>query len=139
MLNVSKATIDRRIRRERRQTANAGVISFAEKLVRLAADAPDGYCRDEIFRLANTLRNKHALHGNSKKVMILDLLKSNGDLALDADEIAEEINLGKKEVARLLDELTDSGKVLRVTHLRSGVRGRTKSFLFKLNLLTPKK
>lgn len=131
---VSAATIKRRIRQLDKSGTDKTIIAFAAKIANLAKDAPNQYCRKEVWRAVNLLRTKHAIIPAKKKKIIAGYLSDFSGLCEPGD-VAVAVGFDASETARLLEEMAEDGIIERITHLRRGQpgqRGRTKMFLYKI-------
>lgn len=113
---VSKNTVKRALGAPK---TDPKVLTFAAKLEKLVAEAPDGYCRKELNRTIWFLRTHRAASKDSKYQKIIDSINSG---AREVEEIAEDCRFSKLEAAQLLGELVEQGKV--ETRDRGGILNR---------------
>jgi hypothetical protein len=126
--DVSKGTIKRRIFEAKgKQKADPKVLSFAAKLAKLVAEAPDGFCRKETNRLVQFLRTQQAASKDSKYQKIIDSINS---WAREVEEIAEDCLFSKAETLQLLGEMIELGKIETRENVGSQTRGRKKIHYF---------
>ena len=105
--SVSLATIKRLLKD---YVQDPAVLSFARRLEKLVAEAPDEYCRKEVNRAVNFLRTQQAASRNSKFHKITEAIASG---AREIESIAEECGFSKRETLLLVGELINNDKVER--------------------------
>lgn len=125
-LGVSKATIKRRWRKIA-DAKNPAVLAFARQLEAIRETAPTDFCREELSRLINDLRLRHAVSRDVKKQRILEALHTG---ARELEEIADECRLLRSEADDLLSELIAEGQVYKRARGGALNRGRRQKFHF---------
>jgi len=113
---VSPATIKRRLKKKEKRDEK--VMSFATLLEKFAREAPDGYCRKEIFRAVNLIRTRHSLTKDQKKRRICESIESGARTIHDiADDFGFQTQKEKamfgEELIPLLDELVAEQRILK--------------------------
>lgn len=121
---ASRRTIQRRISEAKgKKKADPKVLTFAAKLAKLIAEAPDDYCRKELDRTINFLRTHQAANKESKYQKIIASINS---WAREIEEIAEDCSFSKAETLQLLGEMIEQGKIEARANVGVQTRGRKK-------------
>lgn len=114
---VSKATVKRRLRKA--EPRDPEVVAFANRLAQIAAEAPPGYCRDELNRLINNLRTLRRARAGDRADMVLESIATG---AREIEEIAEDCNLTQRETFEILEKLLTENRVCKQP--RGGIQNR---------------
>jgi DNA-binding CsgD family transcriptional regulator len=95
-------------------------MNFAEKLTKLAQEAPSDYCRTEVFRTVKFIRTHIAISIERKQEIILQTLETEGDA--DIQTLVETTKYSREEIETILVKAIEEKKV--VDRAKSGVGNR---------------
>lgn len=125
-LNVSLATVKRYLKKSQ---TDPEVKEFAAKVFKLAEEAPDGYCRKEIYRAVHKIRRYRALNEDKKGRLVSESLRSGATTVL---EIMEDTRLPRADIETILKTMLDEKKARAVKPCGRDAAGRKTKFSYHL-------
>jgi hypothetical protein len=135
---VNKVTIKRRLEelKPEERKSDPQVMSFAVRLQKLAAEAPDHYCRNEVLRAVLFLRTKHSMTREQKKERLVEVIADGArtilDMAADMNYVTQgEREIFRKDVEPLLEELISENRIRKENGIHN--QGRKRCFHYHIN------